>query len=802
MKKKNLVVLLILPFIISLLGIVTVNVTIKTFEKDILGIDWSYDSVEAFQLQDGNYRLQASAIVESNYPLAPGNELVWSVENKNLEEEPHANVVKQSGNYFLKTISEGEITLTCSNKKGTVDRRLDGIVYKDGAIMIQTKIQGSQSNIDNTVYFGEYDLVNGIKEKATVELEVKCAPTSLMDDLVIENQTENVTFDLANKTLSIKDAGVGSITLSSMLADLKISYTFGFHVVDEGVNVYTYDDLLDCTNRSKEGEIVVLRKSFESLSNYQLLKNQRKTNVEVFGKPTNEKFDFERDVYRTRTTYSTEFIKQWNNFATGNSTYKKISDEIVIGLRVQKDFYGNGFTLNLHNLTYPYEKTDRNINGQKVTVPSLGDKNLFRGPLPFYTLGDPNNMPLVSLCGQDNVGMYLDGDNVTLNDVNLKNCDFGNTFSNLRYTGTVLEIVGDNVTVKNSRISNGKNVVRAFSANNAKIDNCMLSYAQNFLLVAGSNKIVPVDGSKSYTFFKEDGSTVTKTLNEYLTVNGDGDSALLNYMVGSADKTKIKTVLGSIQNALNATLDLMENTTNVTVNDTLFYRSGVASISLDSAFNGPFLYSKTPSMIESLFKQFAPEGRNLVPYVAENVAGISAPVNLTVSGKTKFYDYKTIDEMDLSGLIDENISAVLSEAMNNLGANRTITIDDLFPLKTLLFKVTEENGQTYVANGKKYVNVPVAFYGGGLNLSKVTVNHLESVSEYATPLSLPWIDWYLDESEEVDENSTLRDLKRMVQRMVTVVTGFEEFKFTCMQVNGYLYGEDPKVSELRENIRG
>ena len=802
MKKKNLVVLLILPFIISLLGIVTVNVTIKTFEKDILGIDWSYDSVEAFQLQDGNYRLQASAIVESNYPLAPGNELVWSVENKNLEEEPHANVVKQSGNYFLKTISEGEITLTCSNKKGTVDRRLDGIVYKDGAIMIQTKIQGSQSNIDNTVYFGEYDLVNGIKEKATVELEVKCAPTSLMDDLVIENQTENVTFDLANKTLSIKDAGVGSITLSSMLADLKISYTFGFHVVDEGVNVYTYDDLLDCTNRSKEGEIVVLRKSFESLSNYQLLKNQRKTNVEVFGKPTNEKFDFERDVYRTRTTYSTEFIKQWNNFATGNSTYKKISDEIVIGLRVQKDFYGNGFTLNLHNLTYPYEKTDRNINGQKVTVPSLGDKNLFRGPLPFYTLGDPNNMPLVSLCGQDNVGMYLDGDNVTLNDVNLKNCDFGNTFSNLRYTGTVLEIVGDNVTVKNSRISNGKNVVRAFSANNAKIDNCMLSYAQNFLLVAGSNKIVPVDGSKSYTFFKEDGSTVTKTLNEYLTVNGDGDSALLNYMVGSADKTKIKTVLGSIQNALNATLDLMENTTNVTVNDTLFYRSGVASISLDSAFNGPFLYSKTPSMIESLFKQFAPEGRNLVPYVAENVAGISAPVNLTVSGKTKFYDYKTIDEMDLSGLIDENISAVLSEAMNNLGANRTITIDDLFPLKTLLFKVTEENGQTYVANGKKYVNVPVAFYGGGLNLSKVTVNHLESVSEYATPLSLPWIDWYLDESEEVDENSTLRDLKRMVQRMVTVVTGFEEFKFTCMQGNGYLYGEDPKVSELRENIRG
>lgn len=802
MKKKNLVVLLILPFIISLLGVVTVNVTIKTFEKDILGIEWEYDSIEAFQIQDGAYRLRANAIVENNYPLAPGNELVWSVENKNAEEETHASILKQSGNYFLKTVSEGEITLTCSNKKGTVDRRLNGIVYKDGVIMIQTKTQDSQSNIDDTLYFGEYDFVNGKKEKASVEMIVKCAPTSLAEGLYIENKTENVSYDIANSTMSVKAGGDASLTLSSMLADMKISYTYSFNVVENGVNVYTYDDLLNCTNRSKEGEIVVLRKSFESLSNYNLLKKQGNNNVEIFGKLTGGKFDFRNDVYRTGTTYSKEFIKQWNTFAEGNSTYKKISEEIFVGLRVQKDFYGNGYTLNLHNLTYPYETKEQKINGETLLVPTFGENNLFRGPLPFYTLGDPNNMPLVSLCGQDNVGMYLDGDNITLNDVNLKNCDFGNTFSNLRYTGTVLEIGGKNVTVQNSKISNGKNVVRAFSADNAKIDNCMLSYAQNFLLSVGSNEILPIDGSKTYNFTKTDGSTVTATIDDYLKVNGEGDGALLNYMLGSGDKAITKQVLTSIQKALNLTTDFTENTANVTVNDTLFYRSGVASIAMESAFNGPFLYSKTPSTIEQMFKEFAPEGRNLVPYVAEKIAGVSAPVNLTVSGSTKFYDYKTEEDMDLSGLIVENISSVMSDAMNSLGANRTITIDDLFPLKSLLFKSAEENGQAYVSNGKKYVNVPVAFYGGGLNLSTVTANGLENVTEYAPPISLPWIDWYLDESNEVDENSNLRDLKRMVQRMVTVVTGFEEFKFTCMQGNGYLYGEDPKVSELRDNVRG
>jgi hypothetical protein len=63
MKKKNLVVLLILPFLISVIGVVTVNTTLKTIEKDILSIEWGYQDLEAFKLSE-RHLLKAEAIKE------------------------------------------------------------------------------------------------------------------------------------------------------------------------------------------------------------------------------------------------------------------------------------------------------------------------------------------------------------------------------------------------------------------------------------------------------------------------------------------------------------------------------------------------------------------------------------------------------------------------------------------------------------------------------------------------------------------------------------------------------------------
>ena len=51
MGKKNLIILLMIPFIIALLSIVTANITINVIDKDILGIKWNYNEIETTQEQ-------------------------------------------------------------------------------------------------------------------------------------------------------------------------------------------------------------------------------------------------------------------------------------------------------------------------------------------------------------------------------------------------------------------------------------------------------------------------------------------------------------------------------------------------------------------------------------------------------------------------------------------------------------------------------------------------------------------------------------------------------------------------------
>ena len=47
--KKNLIVLLLIPFLIALLGVVTISTTYTLVENDIVGIKWNYNDVETFE---------------------------------------------------------------------------------------------------------------------------------------------------------------------------------------------------------------------------------------------------------------------------------------------------------------------------------------------------------------------------------------------------------------------------------------------------------------------------------------------------------------------------------------------------------------------------------------------------------------------------------------------------------------------------------------------------------------------------------------------------------------------------------
>lgn len=805
MKKKNLIILLLIPFVITLVGVITINTTFNFIENDMIGIDWSYDEIEGIKLEDKLHKLVASPIYEQGYPPLKEEALVWSVyDSDNHEENKYAKIVNENDNWYLQPLQIGEVKVTCSNKKGNIFKTMTVIIFKEGAIVVQSKIKASQNNIDPNIYYGEYDFDNNLnKQKATFEFEVKTIGDLQINDLQYVNNTPDIIeIDEANKIVKIKTSGDASFTVKTNNDEMVKPMTYSFKVVKDGVNVYDYNQLLACTNKSTNGEIVVLRKSFESVNN---LNNTTDNNVVCFGNYTDgKKIDFTSDVYSFETTYNQDYIKAWNEFVNSNPSYKKISNRMLAGIRVQKDFYGNGYTINLHNLTFPSSTMDVvDSNGNKTTIPALSKDDLYRGPLPFYSLGEHDNMPLIEAFGQDNVGMYVDGSDILVNDVNLKNCDFGNLMSNLDYVGTVLETNGNNITIKNSRLSNGKQVVRSFSSTNVSIVNSMLSNARNFLLTIGSNDYIKADLLKEYEFTLLNGEKITSTINNYLMKSNAGDDTLNAFVIGSfTDKEKMRKAILDIQNALNdesLIKDIYKGSMNI--KDTMFYRSGIASIGMDTMFSGPFLESSTPSVVNMLLT-----GLN-VPYIPNHVGGMSYPVELNITGKTKFYDYKEWNNLDITGLINENISSFVDDAKEMFGVTDAdigdISIDTIFPIKSFLKSSVVT---TTSSDGKVYVNIPIAYYGGGANLSKVTFDTEDLKYDSCKLTVVDLLDKYLSlKGIDLDninlDKLDLAVIKNVMLKCVTIVTGYEPFKFISVNKQGYLFDEGPRAPQALELIK-
>ena len=191
-----------------------------------------------------------------------------------------------------------------------------------------------------------------------------------------------------------------------------------------------------------------------------------------------------------------------------------------------------------------------------------------------------------------------------------------------------------------------------------------------------------------------------------------------------------------------------------------------------------------------------------MPLTPTEVSGVSYPVSVEVCGSTKFYDYKSAEDMDLSALIDENISTIVQNLVNSMSDTEqtvNITIDDIFPLKSMLYKDAVKNGNAYTHEGTTYVNIPVAYYGGGLNLSTVSMENMDDAETLDDEMSVEWVDSYL--SRQTSTSDLIDYMQSAMQKTVTVVTGVEPFRFVCTKGNGYLYKQTPSVSELRENTK-
>ena len=324
--KKNIIVILLIPFLIAILGVVTITSTFNLVDADIAAIEWGYRDVEGFKLTNSanGYVLHAEGVNQRGSE-AINNSLKWSVINKNEGEEEHAEIKVVNNQTYLVTKSAGEVIVTCSNEKGSVYRSMTVLIYETGAVLINTDIKASGSNIDPYIYIGNTDLKESMEVDAEFKLNVTVLPNEMMKHLKVVSQTDNFTYDISTGIIKFnREIMPGEATLELGFDDESgiISSTFKFKIVD-GINVYTYSDLKYISENAK---VAVLRKSFESLENTYKLNAEGKitivddnpvykaNNVECFGDVDlkTSKVTFTKDtLYHYSTTYNKRFIEQF-----------------------------------------------------------------------------------------------------------------------------------------------------------------------------------------------------------------------------------------------------------------------------------------------------------------------------------------------------------------------------------------------------------------------------------------------------------------------------------------------------------
>ncbi len=843
MKKGGLAFLLLFPFAISLLGVVTSTGGFQRIEKDLIDIEWDYAPQVGFKIQGEKVKLIAHGIYDKTCALAYGNDLVWTLQNEDPnDEEVHATLEKSTkvndeGNfdYYLLALSEGDVTLTVANAKGTLSKSMTGIIYKDFAVTVAPKVSPSQSNIDPSLYYGEFDWGSqGQKRKAEIDYSFSVFPSSSLTEsasLELASCSDNLEVDLAGGKVKVKNVVEDVEEASFVLSFKGKKRATSFRLVKNGINVYTYSDLLKCTNQSEDGEIVCLRRSFESLSRYAekdekgnpLFEGgqpkQAKDNVALFGNfqgyssSGSPLYSFASEVYSHPTTMDTSYLDQWNEFASGDPLYADsvLSKEVYAGLRVQKDFYGNGYTISFHNLAYPYGKTTIiQEDGTVASIPTLTKENLFRGPLLTYCLGDPTRFPLIGLYGEDNAGIYVDGDGILINDLVAKNADYGDSFTFLKYCGTVVDLHGDGITLANCQLSSGKNVVRAFSCKDAAIVNCLLSNALNFCLDLGSDSLEPLQAEKKGSYLDLDGAVHNVSYADWM-ASSKGQDVLNGYLgtlssVSSGDTESTKKAEKAIESIASSTERedwKRDYQTTVTLKDSYLYKTGVSCVGFENSFHGPFLYNASPTQIGSLLEMLSipidGEGHSLIPFIPKGMALQMKPSLLKVEGKTDFYDDKKVSDIVLEGILQQDFTGIISILPDDLKdklstLKKSLGIDAIFPLKEALSELVVSKGFQNEESGT--VSMPFSYYGGGINNSALELSRWDNFLPYAGEAKEDLVHYYLYRNSDGQERYW-----NFLYRIVTMVTGFEDFRFGFYDGSGSHVGLSPNVEDLKKNAQ-
>ena len=454
--------------------------------------------------------------------------------------------------------------------------------------------------------------------------------------------------DAVSAEIRAKDTG-----LTTLNAELKnYNQYFGTNIcakirlraVKDGRNVGNYEELKTVT---EAGHIVVLT------SNVML-------GVKKDGTAMTED-ELKKDVKKFTTTYDKTYLV--NN---GKNT------EVKYLIEFKNDVYGNGFEINADAFT-------RCVDGAGVPL-------IFKGPLNFVAIST------ASVKAQDNISFLVKTKGVVINNVVLKGCsddslheeDGKFNLSNLNNVGTVLEIA-ESARLLNSRVSNGRTVVRVFAGNklgrnpvvgkttdfnvqdekiNVHIESCVLSNAREFILKIGSNRALKQMDDKQRKLLDANGNAYEPYDESNKTDKYFNDNYLIN---------------------------------DVTLKNSVLETSGLFSVGMETHFSGPMLNN------DGSWK---------------DCASTSYASALRIVGDVKLLDWKNLSNVDSSTLIE-----------TTEGANAMLTLNVANMLKTVTEK--EERYSDIINNidGKDYVHGGIAFYGGGYNYSYLDLSQANEATK-------------------------------------------------------------------------
>ena len=487
---------------------------------------------------------------------------------------------------------------------------------------------------------------------------------------------ENITWHSSTPEVTIDKNGVISFANDTFVGEVQFWASFNYGGIEEktstytircvanGINVYSYVDLYRAT-KATEHQIV--------------LHNDIKDD---FGYINGEVIYTEID-----TTYDKTYYR--NDPEAGEAKVK-------ILLEFRNDLYGNGHIINAHNVTYKITKTEEN----GVIKRTLDPNALFKGPLNFVMMSEDNGAT-ISVKAQDNICFAL-YEGVTISNVELRGCDLegdedGNQdLVDLDYIGTTVEVLGDNVNIAYSRITNGRTVLRAFGdiedstkKIHLNITNSVLSGAREFIMRIGSNRFV--DG-----------------VDDNISPNLPGDTK---------GEYNSKKEYHTFTDEQKKAYDEKYINTFVTVKNSVFKDTGIFAIGMDSHFAGAALHNgRGLGAVNPNFEKYLGKWYDL--------AKTSYGAKLYFEGEVELYNWKDLEDIDSSTLIKiEGVSAFDMELnlkeMVELASQKDVYKNILTPHKE-----------------KQYVHAGIAFFGGGKNYSIFDSEQEISLGRYEVSLDI------------------------------------------------------------------